>query len=142
MFSPDGKWLAYISDKSGRAEIYVKAYPDGDEIPVSTGGAQGPVWRHDQKAIFYMSNADGVPRLYEVSVTPDGRRLRLGDPVKVLDMRAPGAGGTMDEYTFSTNIGNSYDILPDGRFVMIRGTDVRSREIVVVQNWIRELAGK
>jgi hypothetical protein len=89
-----------------------------------------------------MSNADGVPRLYEVSVTPDGRRLRLGDPVKVLDMRVPGAGGTMEEYTFSTNIGNSYDILPDGRFVMIRGTDVRSREIVVVQNWIRELAGK
>jgi serine/threonine-protein kinase len=142
MFSPDGKWLAYISDKSGRAEIYVKAYPDGDEIPVSTGGAQGPVWRHDQKAIFYMSNADGVPRLYEVSVTPEGQRLRLGDPVKVLDMRVPGAGGTMEEYTFSTNIGNSYDILPDGRFVMIRGTDVRSREIVVVQNWIRELAGK
>jgi hypothetical protein len=48
----------------------------------------------------------------------------------------------MEEYTFSTNIGNSYDILPDGRFVMIRGTDGRSREIVVVQNWIRELAGK
>ncbi len=89
MFSPDGKWLAYISDKSGRPEVYVKAYPDGDEIPVSTGGAKGPVWRHDQKAIFYMSNADGVPRLYEVSVTPEGRRLRLGDPVKVLDMRVP-----------------------------------------------------
>ena len=142
MFSPDGKWLAYVSDKSGRAEIYVKAYPDGDEIPVSTGGATGPVWRRDQKAIFYMSSADGVPRLYEVSVTTEGRRLRLGDPVKVLDMRVPGAAGTLEQYSLSSNIGNSYDILPDGRFVMSRGTDVRSREIVVVQNWIRELMGK
>jgi Tol biopolymer transport system component len=142
MFSPDGKWLAYVSEKSGRDEIYVKAYPDGDEIPVSTGGATGPVWKQDQKAIFYMSSADGVPRLYEVSVTPEGRKLRLGDPVKVFDLRVPGAGGTLDRYSVSSNFGNSYDILPDGRFVMIRGTDVRGREIVVVQNWIRELEGK
>jgi Tol biopolymer transport system component len=142
MFSPDGKWLAYISDKSGRNEIYVKAYPEGDEIPVSTGGATGPVWRRDQKAIYYMSSADGVPRLYEVSVTPEGRRLQLGDAVKVLDMRVAGAAGTVEQYTVSNNFGNSYDILPDGRFVMIRGADVRSREIVVAQNWIRELGKK
>jgi serine/threonine-protein kinase len=142
MFSPDGKWLAYISDKSGRNEIYVKAYPDGDEIPVSTGGATGPVWSHDKKAIFYMSSADGSPRLYEVSAIPERKTLRLGDPVKVLDLRVPSANGAMEQYTTSTNAGNSYDILSDGRFVMIRGPDVRSREIVVVQNWIRELEGK
>ena len=142
MFSPDGKWLAYISDKSGRNEVYVKAYPEGDEIPVSAGGATGPVWRHDQKGIFYTSSVDGVPRLFEVSVTPEGQSLRLGDPVKVLDLRVPGASGVMEQYVASNNGGNGYDILPDGRFVMIRGADVRGREIVVVQNWFGELAGK
>jgi hypothetical protein len=57
-------------------------------------------------------------------------------------MRVAGAAGTVEQYTVSNNFGNSYDILPDGRFVMIRGADVRSREIVVAQNWIRELGKK
>lgn len=42
-FSPDGRWLAYVSEESGRAEVYVRRYPQGDKLPVSTGGGNGPV---------------------------------------------------------------------------------------------------
>ena len=58
-FSPDGKWMAYISDKSGQPQVYVQAIPaDGAEFQVSTAGGVQPRWRHDGKELFYLS-ADG-----------------------------------------------------------------------------------
>src|SRR5262249_28931745 len=52
-FSPDGRWLACVSNQSGRNEVYVEAYPHGDRFPVSTTGGGGPVWRGDGKEIFF-----------------------------------------------------------------------------------------
>ncbi len=142
MFSPDGKWIAYVSDKSGRPEVYIRPYPEGDEIPVSAGGGNGPVWRRDGKEIFYQTENDPARPLVGVSITADKRGLRLGDPVKVLDVLSLGAAGEIESYLFNGGWpGNRYDIFPDGkRFVTLRTPDARPREIVVVQNWFRELA--
>ncbi|HYN10868.1 MAG TPA: protein kinase [Vicinamibacterales bacterium] len=54
-FSPDGKWLAYVSDSSGRREVYVRPYPSpGARIPVSSDGGEEPRWGPDSKELFYV----------------------------------------------------------------------------------------
>lgn len=75
-----------------------------------------------------------------VSVTPDGASLRLGKPTPLFDLRAPGPTGVIEQYADGRNLGAGYDVLPDGRFVMIRGADpTGTREIVLVQNFFEEL---
>jgi Tol biopolymer transport system component len=139
-FSPDGRWLAYQSDESGRFEVYVQAYPKGERIAVSTGGGNGPVWRRDGKALFFEGLSGGIPKMMAVAVAPDGATLQLGQPMPLFDLRAPGPTGAIMQYSHSTNIGAKYDILPDGRFLMIRGPDpTGTREIVLVQHWFDEL---
>ena len=140
-FSPDGRWLAYASDESGRVEVYVRPYPQGERFAVSTGGGNGPVWRPDGREIFFQELSGGVAKLMAVPVTPEGDALRLGKPVPLFDLRGPGPTGVIEEYAGSGNAGAGYDILPDGkRFVMVRGADPQgAREIVLVQNWFEEL---
>jgi serine/threonine protein kinase len=143
-FSPDGKSLAFVSEKSGRPEVYVKPYPEGDAIPVSAGGGNGPVWRPDGQEIFYQTDSDPARPLMAVSVTREGRGLRLGNPVKVLDLRALAGSGQIESFAFSGGWpGNNYDVFPDGKqFVTLRGADTRKREIIVVQNWFREFEAR
>ena len=53
-FSPDGRWLAYMSDESGRLEIYAQAFPGpGEKYTLSTQGGKEPVWSRDGREIFY-----------------------------------------------------------------------------------------
>lgn len=139
-FSPDGRWLAYASDESGRFEIYLQPYPTGERLAVSTGGGSGPVWRCDGKTLFYQGLDAGVSKMMAVTVAPDGASLSLGRPTALFDQRVPGSSGATEEYTQSGNVGVAYDVLPDGRFVMVRGADPSgSREFVLVQHWFEEL---
>lgn len=139
-FSPDGRWLAYVSDESGRPEVYVHGYPQGERLAVSTDGGSGPVWRRDGKELYFQGAVDGVPKMMAVAVTPDGALLRLGKPAPLFDLRATGPTGVIEQYSGSGNGGTGYDVLPDGRFLMVRGPDPTStREIVVVQNWFEEV---
>ena len=56
MFSPDGRFIAYVSDESGRSEIFVRTFPSStSKWQVSSGGGASPVWRHDGKEIFYLA---------------------------------------------------------------------------------------
>ncbi len=80
-FSPDGKWIAYQSDESGRHEIYVQAFApgapaSGGKVPVSTGGGQSPVWRRDARELYYRSSDN---KLIAVDVTPDAQ-VKVGVP--------------------------------------------------------------
>jgi WD40-like Beta Propeller Repeat len=55
-FSPDGRWMAYVSDESGALEVYVQAFPGGkSKRLVSSGGGTGPRWRADGRELFYLS---------------------------------------------------------------------------------------
>jgi eukaryotic-like serine/threonine-protein kinase len=139
-FSPDGRWLAYVSDESGRAEVYLHGYPQGERLAVSTGGGTDVVWRRDGKELYFQGSVDGVPKMMAVAVTPDGASLRLAKPVPLFDLRVTGPTGAVEQYADSSNSGAGYDVLPDGRFLMFRGPDPTStREIVVVQSWFEEL---
>jgi Tol biopolymer transport system component len=139
-FSPDGRWLAYVSDESGRAEVYVRRYLQGDRFTVSTGGGNGPLWRRDGKEIFFQGQDQGEGKVMAVAVTAVGDRLELGKPTPLFTMRSPGSNGVLDQYAGSNNQGLRYGLLPDGRFVMERGASSSStREIVLVQHWFDEL---
>ena len=124
--SPDGRWLLYQSDASGRAEIYVRRYPALDrQWQVSDGGGVQPRWSRNSREIYYRGGG------HLVAATLDASR---GDPVfgKPTTLFA-------DDYDFGAgaSIAN-YDVTPDGRFIMIRrGTNGGKLRVII--NWTEEL---
>ena len=65
--SPDGQWLAYASDESGRFEVFVRSFPTpGRQLPISGGGGMQPEWRRDGKELFYIS-AEGKVMVVDVN---------------------------------------------------------------------------
>jgi Tol biopolymer transport system component len=127
-FSPDSAWLAYVSDESGRDEVYVRPYSgSGAGVPVSLAGGSEPVWAPSGRELFYRMGDQllAVPLQFEPTLAVGVPRLLFQDASHVLDA-----------------IGNAnYDIFPDGqRFVMIQETQARDEpRVVVVQNWHEEL---
>ena len=130
MFSPDGHWLAYASNASGREEVYVRPYPivQGTERRVSEGGGAGPVWAPDGSALYYR----GAKSLMVASTTL-GRGFVPGRPRPLF---------SIERFRFSGN-SSAFDIHPDGkRFVMVTMGDppppLRD-QINVVLNWFDDL---
>ena len=140
VFSPDGRWLAYVSDESGEYQVYVRGYPEGETLTVSTAGGNGPVWSRTGDELFFQGRPDAESDVsfMAVSVATEGETLRLGVPTQLLEMRGQGPGGGYD-YMPSNNVGAAYDVLPDGRFVVARGSVPELREIILVQNFFEEL---
>ncbi len=79
--SPDGRWLAYDSNRSGRVEVYVQPYPitDSARWQVSTAGGRNPAWARDGRELFYMTPDNA---LMSVAVRAAGSTWRAGQPVK------------------------------------------------------------
>jgi hypothetical protein len=106
---------------------------------VSENGGQGPVWSHDGRELYFQGTHDGAPRLMVVRVENAGETPRLGEPAPLLDLRVTGPTGVVEQYGLSGNVGPMFDVLPDGRFVMVRGADpLGTREIVLVQQFGEE----
>jgi len=127
MFSPDGRWLAYVSNESGRDEIYVKPYPGpGGKWPISTEGGTEPRWSADGRELFY--RLEDKMMVVEVQSEP---AFTSGRPQLVFEVPyLPDPFGT-----------SNYDISPDGqRFLMlIEDTAQAQGQINVVLNWFEEL---
>ena len=105
--SPDGRWMAYTSNESGREGVYVTTFPKaGRTWLVSTNGGDFPVWRRDSRELFYRAS-DGT--LMAVPVAP-GSDFIHGPPIKLFELRAA-TGGDLGYGTF-------YDVAPDGRFLI------------------------
>ncbi|MGH7673537.1 MAG: BTAD domain-containing putative transcriptional regulator [Gemmatimonadales bacterium] len=123
--SPDGQWLVYVSNESGREQVYVRAFPSaGPELPVSLEGGREPRWAPSGRELFYRSDQGMVA----VAVGPSSP-FRVGRRQVLFDDRA---------YHASVS-GAAYDVHPDGRrFLMIRrGREVS--QVVVVLNWFAQL---
>ena len=134
-FSPDGRSFAYVSRAMGEPRIYLRGYPGGDEIAVSTGYGVGPRWSTDGAELYFQGEHDGAMMMLAVDVPDDGTEIGLPEPLFVLNTRTD--DGEILAYRLSDNAGMRYDVLPDGRFVMQRGRSLtRQREIVIVQNWL------
>ena len=128
-FSPDGRWIAYQSDKTGQPEIYVRPFPGpGNDFRASSSGATQVRWRGDGKELFYVS-ADGRLVALPITVSPDGTRVDFGSPMPLFTTNM--LGETMN--TFKPQ----YVVSRDGRsFVMqSRPGDADASPISIVLNW-------
>ncbi len=138
--SPDGRWLAFSGHESGRAEIYVQAWPEGRRSTVSREGGTASVWSADGSALFFVGSHDDVLKMLRVAVTVGPSGLQLGNPEPLFDIRYTAPDGTDYFYVWNNNRrGAGYDILPDGRFVLLRQAQADIREVVIVQNWFDEV---
>ncbi|MDO9318299.1 MAG: hypothetical protein Q7V56_08875 [Gammaproteobacteria bacterium] len=138
--SPDGRWLAFDSQESGRSEVYIQAYPEGDRHTVSLEGGRVPLWSVDGRTLFFVGLHEEILKMLQVAVTADPSGLQLGNPEPLFDMRQTAPDGTDYSYQAGENIiGAGYDILPDGRFVLLRSPEPDNREVVIVQNWFDEV---
>ena len=132
-FSPDGRWLAYCSDESGRREVYVRPYPGpGDAVLISTEGGCEPAWSHGGDEIFYRN----AQSMMSVRITMSGAGLTPARPIELFS--GPYA---------STSNSRGYDVAKDGRFLMRRrladGVAERNRRLFpsklrVILNWTAE----
>jgi eukaryotic-like serine/threonine-protein kinase len=120
-FSPDGKWVAFVSDESGGGEVYVAPFPNtGQKIRVSTAGGDEPLWSKDGKEMFYTEGQ------YVVSVPVKlGSKIELGKPTRLF--RFPQRK-------------SSYDVTPDGRrFLIAVPAEAADVPLTVIVNWMEEL---
>ncbi len=126
--SPDGRWLAYVSNESGSEEIYVRPFPDIDagRWQVSTGGGTQPLWARSGQELFYR-NGEAV---IAVPIETDPG-FTQGNPEVVFE----------GDYLMNQG-GPNYDVSPDSeRFLMIRQvtSSAATPQIVIVQHWFEEL---
>ena len=130
-FSPDGRWLAYVSDESGRNEVYVRPYPEHDpRVPISTDGGTEPVWSRDGRELFFRKGVE----LFVVRMEVEGNGLVAGIPEKLFE-----GSYTIDPWAA---VNPNYDVAPDGRFLMVQprlSNDSASPQISFAQNWHLEL---
>jgi Tol biopolymer transport system component len=135
-FSPDGRWVAYHSDESGRPEIYVRPFVSpsatgtaataaGGQWQVSTAGGILPMWRSDGKELYYL-NPDGAMMAAPIKV--NGATLEPGAPVMLFPTRILGGGADIQ-------LGRQYDVTADGRFLINTLLNEAAAPITLLQNW-------
>jgi serine/threonine-protein kinase len=126
--SPDGQWLAYLSDQSGNDQVYVTPFPTGGRvIPVSTAGGREPVWSRDGRELFFRVGEE----MWGVAVS-GGTAFSVGKPRLLFKAR----------FDLDPNqVGHAnYDVSPDGqRFLMVRTAQSGSAPLTLVQNWTEQL---
>ncbi len=139
--SPDGRWLAYESNESGRFEVYVRPFPNVNDgrWQVSTGGGTRPVWARNGRELFYVTPSGDA--LMSVAVS-GGPTFKASNPAQLLDTRP---------YYFTVTTtgvlgspGRMYDASPDGRrFLLLKATDDSTGAapalMTIVQNWTEDL---
>ena len=134
--SPDGRWIAYYSNSSGRNDVYVRAFPNveaGGQFPISTAGGTRPAWSRKGRELFYL-DLDGAMMVVPVQTTPT---FSAGKPAKLFDA------------TWWTGQSvRTYDVTADGqRFLAIKDpmssdSDATPQTFTVVLNWVQELKQK
>jgi hypothetical protein len=124
-FSPDGKWLAYVSDESGHDEVYVTRYPEGGKWQISIDGGAEPVWAPVGLELFYRNAA----WMLSVSLEP-APEPRVSRPRLLFEM--PFSEG---EAAYP-----NFDVTSSGEFVVVQsGFGASATGLTVVLNWFREL---
>lgn len=131
--SPDGRWLAYVSNESGREEIYVRPFPSVDDgkWQVSKSGGREPLWAHSGRELFYR-RASGIERAFVAVAVSTGPTFEvLGEQTLFPDV-----------YDVDPN-DRSYDVTRDDqRFILMRLASADStaeRNLTLVENWVESL---
>jgi hypothetical protein len=124
-FSPDGRWVAYNSRETGRAEVYITSFPGkGARWQVSASGGTQPRWRRDGKELFFIS---GAGELMAAAIEAQGDQLEIRD-VKPLFR--------VNLFTGPRLGAHGYDVSPDGkRFLANSAGEAGGARIAIVSNW-------
>ena len=124
-FSPDGKWIAYVSDETGSRQVYVRSFPDGGtKVRVSSGGGNQPEWRRNGQELFYLA-PDST--LMSVAVRESGTQFAIVEERPLFQTNAEQDRAIRNHYTAS----------PDGqRFLVLSPlVDPNASPLVAVLNW-------
>jgi eukaryotic-like serine/threonine-protein kinase len=126
-FSPDGRWVAYQTNESGRFEVVVQPFPDaGAKWQISTAGGAAPRWSADGKELYFLA-PDAT--LMAASVTAAGASFEAGTPVALFATRIVNGG------TIATNRAQ-YAVARDGRFLINQPVgDAAAAPITLILNW-------
>ena len=133
--SPDGKWISYTSNESGRWEVYVQAFPKGSgpegKWKISTAGGEGALWRRDGNGKLTLFYLDAGMRLNAVPVKTAGPKsaFEVGAPESLFETRL--------RATASIPLGWDYDVTADAKRFLVRSSRDQSTQppLVVVTNW-------
>jgi len=127
--SPDGRWVAYASDLTGRFEVYVapRAAPQSTRILVSSGGGSSPRWSADGRSLYYLNLET---RLFEA-------RMQSSPTLRVDGLRALFDAKPFIQTSLSRR---NYDVAPDGRFLFVRRAgNSQAGAMVVVEHFVDEV---
>jgi Tol biopolymer transport system component len=125
---PNPRWVAYQSDQTGRAEIYIASFPRPDKrIQVSTSGGSHPRWRGDGRELFYVSGQT----LMGVSVRTGRDSIEAATPKALFKLPAPSASVT-----------SSYDVGKEGRTFLVREPLENPQPLQLIENWPALLRNK
>jgi serine/threonine-protein kinase len=128
--SPDGAWLLYVSDRTGRDEVYAQPFPDGGNlVQLSADGGREAVWSRDGKRVFYRA-PDGWMMAAEVTRTPE--------------LRVEQRGRLFDASAYLTNqFLVMYDVDGADRFLMFKLEAAQTRtDVVVIRNWVQQVKAR
>jgi eukaryotic-like serine/threonine-protein kinase len=115
--SPDGRWVAYVSNESRRSEIYVQSFPTpGPRLQISVGGGGEPRWRADGRELYYLAPDN---RLMAVAIAAAGSTLEPSPPQILFSLSSPQA----------------YEPSPDGQRFLVARTISEASPISVILNW-------
>ncbi|MBN4057135.1 PD40 domain-containing protein, partial [bacterium AH-315-J21] len=129
--SPNGKYVAYVSNESGRREVYVKKLDgSGGKWQISTENADNPRWNGAGTELFYLT-----AKLQIMAVTVStGENFEASNPKKLFELK----------FQYPGDINHPYDVSADGQRFLVnaRQADTDPGEIIVIQNWAEEFKVK
>jgi Tol biopolymer transport system component len=126
-FSPDGRWITYVSNESGKREVYVRGFPaSGAQWQISNGGGEQPHWSRDGKELFYVSP---TRKLMAIEVNGSSSSFEAGIRKALFDLRV----NVVDRFS-------DYDVTRDGRFLVNTLIEQSvGAPVNVVMNWTADL---
>jgi len=130
-FSPDGRWVAYSSDESGRYEVYVRPFPPGaGKWNISIGGGEFPRWRRDGKELFYLSPERKIMAVEVKAGSGAQPVFKAAVPQALFEARVPSVSPGFNQFT--------YAVAADGKRFLVNTVvgDTTEMPLTVVVNWL------
>jgi len=130
-FSPDGRWVAYSSNESGRDEVYVRSFQaSGERFQISAGGGTEPQWRKDGTELFYISEDRTLMAVPVKLASSASEPLQVGQAKPLFSVPA-----------VDTFVGRSYEVSNDGQRFLLRALagGATAQSLTVVLNWQAQL---
>jgi hypothetical protein len=126
-FAPDGRSVVFVSNESGREEVYIQGFPAGERSQLSTAGGTMPMWRPDGRELYYLAPDSN---LMAIPMTGQGDRFGAGTPRVLFRVR-------VNRGSVGTSVLRNYAVAPAGDRFLVNELvdDVRTSGISILTNW-------